>query len=337
MGSLPHQIAMVSRDDIFDDLQTKLKTLDETLWERKANWPHVEKWLSQFASAARLEDNEQIQMLFLASHFMYFGVREIRALLRSLFRDLYQYKTVERIRRRCKDTRDRAILLTEFRKTLSKTRFLGIGNPSESGSHLLYYFRQENRLGKEYFINADEIFSRAGFGPFFFSRVKDKSVEQYVFIDDLCGSGAQAAAYSKDTVRPLKRMNSAVKVAYYALFATTSGLDAVRKLGWFDDVAAVVELDESFKCFSALSRIYRNEQPHFNKDKAEAVCRKYGARLVPAFPLGWRDGQLLLGFCHNTPDNTLPIIWYDEPEGVSWTPFFRRFPKHYGWESWPNE
>jgi hypothetical protein len=208
-----------------------------------------------------------------------------------------------------------------------------MGNPSESGSHLLYYFRQENRLGKEYFINADEIFSRSGIGPFFLTRVKDKSVERYVFIDDLCGSGNQAATYSVSTVRPLKRMNPGVKVAYYALFATTSGLDSIRRLGWFDDVAAVVELDDSFKCFSDSSRIYRNEQSQYDKGKGAAICRKYGARLEPNSPLGWRDGQLLLGFCHNTPDNTLPIVWYDEPEGVSWTPLFKRFPKHYGWES----
>jgi hypothetical protein len=324
---------MPRRDDIFDDLQAKLKTLDETLWERRANWPHVQKWLSQFASAARLEDDEQIQMFFLASHFMYFGVREIRALLRSLFRDLYQYKAVEQIRRRSKDTKDRDVILSEFRKTLARTRFLGVGNPSESGSHLLYYFRQENRLGKEYFINADEMFSRTGIGPFFLTRVKDKSIDQYVFIDDLCGSGAQAGTYSTSTVRPLKRMNPGVKVAYYALFATTVGLDAIRRLECFDDVAAVVELDDSFKCFADPSRIYRNEQPHYNKAKAAAICQAYGAKLEPRFPLGWRDGQLLLGFCHNTPDNTLPIIWYDEPEGVPWTPLFRRFPKHYGWES----
>jgi hypothetical protein len=333
MGTLPEKEIMTSHSDIIDELQTKFKALDETLWENRAKWPHIEKWLSQFASTQVLNDDEQIQMLFLASHFMYFGIREIRALLRSLFRDLYQYKIVEQIRHRLNHTKNRQLITTTFRNALGKTRFLGVGNPSESGSHLLYYFRQENRLGKQYFINSHEIFSRVGRWPLFRTSIQDPSVDRYVFIDDLCGSGSQAAAYSQSIVQPLKRMKRDVQVSYYTLFATSFGLNEVRRLQWFDDVAAVVELDDSFKCFSATSRIYRNEQLPFDKTKAAEISRRYGDRLVPNSPLGWRDGQLLLGFCNNTPDNTLPIIWYDEPEGATWTPLFRRFPKHYGWEA----
>jgi len=44
--------------------------------------------------------------------------------------------------------------------------------------------------------------------------------------------------------------------------------------------------------------------------------------------LGWGDCQLLLGFYHNTPDNTLPVIWYDEDE-INWYPIFRRYNKKY--------
>jgi len=323
----------MQRAEIIDALQTKLKALNDTLWEDKAKWPHVEKWLSQFNSSHDLDLDEQVQVLFLASHFMYFGLREIRALLRSLFRDLIQYKSIEEIRRRNGDTRDRTFIATEFRKALSKTRFIGMGNPSESGSHLLYYFRQENRLGKEYFINSHDVFKRVGWWRFYLTRIRDPYIERYIFIDDLCGSGSQAAGYSRSLVKPLKRMNARAKVSYYTLFATAFGLSEVRKLGWFDDVETVVELDDSFKCFSDESRIYKNEQPPYDRAKAAAICTKYGRPLTPDFPLGWRDGQLLIGFCHNTPDNTLPIIWYDEPDGTVWTPLFRRFPKQYGWET----
>src|SRR5258708_650499 len=141
MGSLFHKSTVMTQQEILDELQVKFKTLDETLWERRASWPHMEKWYSQFASSGNIADDEQVQMLFLASHFMYFGVREIRALLRSLFRDLYQYKAVEEIRKSHNDTLDRNLIRTDFRRMLAKTRFLGVGNPSESGSHLLYYFR----------------------------------------------------------------------------------------------------------------------------------------------------------------------------------------------------
>jgi hypothetical protein len=258
---------------------------------------------------------------------------QIRALLRALFRDLYQYKVVEHIRRANRDTRDRHFIDQEFRKALSATRFLGVGNPSESGSHLLYYFRQENRLGRQYFLNSHEIFSRMGGADSFTLIVRDPTVTRYVFIDDLCGSGVQATTYTEELVRPLKTLFPTVRVSYITLFATSFGLSEVRRLNSFDDVSTVVELDDSFKCFSPHSRIYKNEQRPFSRKKAEDIARDYGKRLVPGYPLGWRDGQLLIGFCHNTPDNTLPIIWFDEPEETPWTPLFRRYPKKYGWEA----
>lgn len=322
----------MTRAAIIEDLQAKFKALDETLWEGRAQWPHVQQWMAQFQGNAVLQDDEQIQMLFLASHFMYFGLPQIRALLRSLFRDLYQYKVIEQIRRSNGDTRDRTFIDEQFRQKLLATRFLGVGNPSESGSHLLYYFRQENRLGKQYFINSHEIFSRAGHGGSIESKIRDASITRYVFIDDLCGSGAQASAYTQDLVRPLKEANPNIHVSYYTLFATSFGLSEVRKLNSFDEVAAVVELDESFKCFSQNSRVYKNQQAPFSKEKAELIAKSYGTTLVPQNPLGWRNGQLLIGFCHNTPDNTLPIVWFDEPDGTPWTPLFRRYPKQYGWE-----
>src|SRR5262245_22693102 len=139
MGVVSQKAMTVTHADIVDELQSKLKALNSTLWEDKARWPHIEKWLGQFTKAANLADDEQIQMLFLATHFMYFGVREIRALLRSMFRDLYQYRIVQDIRSRQSRTKDRSIIASEFKKALDKTRFIGIGNPSESGSHLLYY------------------------------------------------------------------------------------------------------------------------------------------------------------------------------------------------------
>ena len=67
------------------------------------------------------------------------------------------------------------------------------------------------------------------------------------------------------------------------------------------------------------------------KGRARDLCLRCGEQLVPSHPLGYRDGQLLLGFSHNTPDNTLPVFWYEERDGPNWRPMFRRYPKGYGW------
>ncbi len=265
---------------------------------------------------------------------MYFGVREIRALLRSLFRDLYQYNIIRSIRQTHSDTLDTNLISAEFGKQLAATRFIGVGNPSESGSHMLYYFRQENRLGKEYFISSHQVLSTSRvLLNLHKTKVNDPSVQHYVFIDDLCGSGSQASDYCKTIVEPLKRLQPKAKVYYYTLFATATGLENIRKLSWFDEVNCVVELDESFKCFSPNSRIYQNVVAPIDQTKAKQIALRHGSKLEKSFPLGWRDGQLLIGFFHNTPDNTLPIIWYDDPDKVAWTPLFKRFPKEYGFEA----
>ncbi|RQH12742.1 hypothetical protein [Bradyrhizobium sp. RP6] len=316
-----------------DKLQAKLKALDETLWDGRAKWDHVERWLAQFNSTEDKRDDAYLQMLFLASNFMYFGVREIRALLRSLFRDLYQYKVVEKIRAANNHTLDRTLINSAYEGELKRTRFIGVGNPSESGSHMLYYFRQENRLGKQYFINSLEVFSTSRRVFRHVSKVKDPNILHYVLIDDLCGSGTQARQYCESLVRPLKQMNKKAKVYYYTLFATTFGLNEIRKLGWFDEVGSVVELDDSFRCFGDDSRVYKNASAPFDKAKAKSISLRHGHTLFSSDPLGYRDGQLLIGFFHNTPDNTLPIIWFDDPDGTAWIPLFRRFPKQYGWQS----
>jgi len=197
------------------------------------------------------------------------------------------------------------------------------GNPSESGTHLLYIFRQENNLPKNLFINAHEIFTSSGVGT---RTLRDHSISRYVFLDDLAGSGTQAEAYSREILTDLKHMSPSAQAAYYVLFATTRALSQIRANTRFDNVNCIYELDESFRCFSDQSR-YFNGNVLFPKATSEEICRHYGNRLVPAHPLGYKDSQMLLSFHHNTPDNTLPVIWFDDPSGPPWHPIFRRYQK----------
>ena len=153
-------------------------------------------------------------------------------------------------------------------------------------------------------------------------------MKRYVFIDDLCGTGEQAAKYLQEIVNPLKEMSNQVAVDYFVLFATSRGLSAVRNLNLFDSVGAVVEFDNSFRVLEEDSRIFRGEESPIDRLSVRQTCQKYGRKLFPNFPLGYGDGQLLLGFNHNTPNNTLPIFWAEEGgENGSWTPVFKRYEK----------
>jgi hypothetical protein len=307
-------------------LMAKIKTLNETIWERRATEPAIADWLDNFVPSSNSTPDERVHALFLLSNFMYFGDREIRGLLKSLYRDLYRYPITESIRRANGDTVDSSVIDPQFAEQLRTTRFLGVGNPSESGCHLLYYFRQENNLSKELFIHTHQIFTRrTGVGTV---QLRDSSISRYIFIDDFCGSGKQGTEYSRDLVEDIKSLKPDASVAYYVLFATNKGINKVKNETKFDSASAVYELDSSFKCFAHDSRYFRNPVPEINHAFCEKMCRSYGERMVSAdHALGFEDSQLLIGFHHNTPDNTLPIIWFDEPGRMPWRPIFRRYPK----------
>lgn len=317
---------MLDRTELLAQFKKKVMTLSKYAWEDRVKNQALIRWLGQFDAAEDDAKDEQLQMAFLLSQFIYFGSQEIKHLLKTMYRQLYRAPIVRRLRMENSDTLDEAKIEALYRNVLESTVFIGVGNPSESGTHLLYYFRQENKLSKDRFIGAHRIFSRNKADP---SRdaVRDPDIAHYVFIDDLCASGTQAKEYSEDILVKLRSLAPEAKVSYLVLFATREGIEKVRRLERaFDHVECVVELDSSYKCFTQNSRAYASSIPLIDRTLGEQIARRHGQRLWPTYPLGYKDGQLLLGFNHNTPDNTLPIIWSDEPS-ANWVPIFRRYPK----------
>src|SRR4051794_12834687 len=117
-----------SRNQIYDELQAKVKVLGDTLWGDYGNWPVVEAWLDQFAESGDLKHDEKIQALFLLTHFLFFGTTEVRALLRSLYRDYVRHRLIASIRRSAGDTRDPRLLDIGLRYDLKRTRFVSFVN-----------------------------------------------------------------------------------------------------------------------------------------------------------------------------------------------------------------
>jgi hypothetical protein len=326
--------------EVIDKLYSKIKILNETVWENRAVKPKIEKWLNNFS-----EDEEKLHALYLISKFMYFGSSQMRHLLKSLYRDLFKYPIIEDIRKSAGDTLDATFIEEKFKIIERKTKFLGVGNPSESGAHLLYFFRQENRLSKKLFIYTDDVVKRGST----IDEIHYPDTDYYVFIDDFCGSGSQV---KNDTIvnraiTEIKKLKPDAKIFYLMLFATSNGIENVIDTKLFDRVEAVIELDNSFRCFDDLSRYFKDCDKIFDKNIAKEMAYKYGRPLMRSITknegcsgylldleshkhaLGFNDCQLLMGFHHNTPDNSLPIIWYEEDE-IPWEPMFRRYNKKYG-------
>lgn len=309
------------------ELVNDIQTLSSSVWRKKADGRTIEQWLQEFGAAGQPGSRGRLHALYLLSRFMFFGDEEIRELLRALFRDHFKYPIIAQVRRQAGDTRDVGLLAAAFDLALSRARFLGMGNPSESGTHLLYLFRQVNGISRTQFIGTHEVFDWSQPTP----SLADPTVTRYVFIDDFCGSGEQAVRYSKGPVARMKaaalQANLRITVAYHVLLATQKGLQRVRTQTTFDEVACVMDLDDSFRAFEAGSRYFRSAPSEIDRDFAANLAAFFGVQLQRDAPLGYDNGQLMLGFSHNTPDNVLPIFWHPGHPGKAWHPIFPRYHK----------
>ncbi|MHB8730849.1 MAG: phosphoribosyltransferase-like protein [bacterium] len=312
---------------MYDEFRRKVKVLMELMWDGQFLWSRVEEWLSNFAEPPVDADNdERLHALFLLSQFSYFNSNLMRALLRALYRDLVQYPILVSVRRRQRHSLDWASIEPHCHRALGRIRFIGMGKPSESGTHLLYYFRQENNLSTELFVHPHELFEGTLQAP----RLV-RGVGHLIFLDDFCGSGAQATRYSNRLLSRIRQLNQKIRLSYFPLFATSRGLNHVRERSVFTEVETVCELDDSFRALEPDSRYFRDAHASINREFARQVCQHYGVILEPGTPLGYGDCQLLLGFAHNIPNNTLPVFWAHRREAPRWTPLFPRYTKESGW------
>ena len=312
---------MIEPQDYEHRIIQKLKTLSVVAWDGKCDYRLVTNWLQQFnGDSGVTKDIERLQMLYLLSNFLYFGPREIQELLRSLYRDLFKYRLVESIRLSHNDTTDTSIIHPLYLKALRATRFLGFGGPSASATHLLYDFRHQNGLPDRLFISPGDIFSDQP--P---NGLLDPSVRCYVFIDDFAGSGNQALRRGTEIVTRIRSEAPDVCAYYFLLFATTRALQTIETSGLFDQVDTVFELGDDFRVFSTNSLLYSAPASGISQSDTMIVADHYGRRLLPSHPLGYENGQLIVGFEHNVPNNTLPIFWHS---GATDRPWVAPFPRH---------
>ena len=317
------------RQDEFDSLKGKIKSLNELLWEGRVDGPALNQWLENFVGESLSADEERLHALHLLSKFMYFGQREIWQLSRAMFQDLFRHPISMKIRSSLINPSDFEMVHDRFIDELKGTRFLGLGNPSESGMYLLYPFRTANDLPEELFSSADFLCSHDLNVPnadWAFSQVR-----RVVFMDDFCGTGSQAVEKGEEYVPAMRQIaeseGRSLHIWYLALVASTSGLEFIREHDIYDHVESVSELDTSYRAFGDDSQIYSIQHEGIEKERAADMAGHYGGYLHPDEPLGFGDCQFLLGFNHNVPDNTLPIIWKEDPNRP-WHAIFPRAVKY---------
>jgi hypothetical protein len=194
-----------------------------------------------------------------------------------------------------------------FNGDLRRVVFSGLGNSlGSSGSQFLYLLRQKLAL-------------REGHFPLDYHRLRD-GVESIVFVDDMIGSGDQARTFCE------RHLQNVTATKYYcSLVALRRGMESLRARSGFKLVFAAKILDDSARAFSPESRMFGDDTTRL---RVMAMAKRYGEALYPKGPLGYDDGQSMIVFSHNTPNNTLPIIWAsprnEKTVGVPWSPLWER-------------
>lgn len=316
--------------DLWDALCKRVMVLNERAWEGRVTGAGLAAWLKNFNGLTGEDEAiEQLHALYLISQFMFFGGREIRVLLRAMFRDMFLIPLVQKLRHEHANV-DEERFLALVKTEIDATKFVGVGNPSESGVHLLYFFRQENELSKHNFIDSAQLYVRQKRFWWWTKKLRYPEVKRYIFLDDICGTGETALRYSENLLPEAIRSQPNLELWYFSLFACREGMDIVRQKTIFGQrCGAIFELDATYKATSENSRYSAVKPEEIRQEIVETVVSAYGSKVWKDHPLGYLDGQLLLGFAHNTPDNTLPIIWSDLANGADmpWTPIFKRYPK----------
>jgi hypothetical protein len=306
-----------------EQLESKIKILSQSfLWEGSRVEQRLHDWSSNFKGEVRDEETEILNAMYLLSQFMFFGENTIRDFLKAIHRDLLIKPLVAKIRQNHDMTTDMNKVQEELGTELSFTRFVPIGKISESGAHIAYLYRQVNELEASNFIFHQDIFSNE-------TTLKFPEIKRYVFLDDISGTGSQMSNFiRKENIRLIQKINSEIELLYFPIFATTDAIECVVKSSFNQIlVKPLFELDESYKVFSKKSRYFpeqlKNEKVF--RLMSKHIFNKYALNLgfTKEQALGYGQSQLLIGFSHNTPDNTLPLFWNDK----QWYPIFKRYTK----------
>ncbi len=298
---LVQEAALLSTDSVIDEI---LETAQFS-WQIQIDSNDVEEWLSNFSGEALGSPlAERSLALWLLSGFVYFSINDVRAFCEFLFSEFIHRKLVEY---RQEGLFQSLSLKEQVDHILRSTVFLSLGNDSESGSNVLYYFRQVNKLKREVF-----------------DKKLDEEYENLVFVDDVSISGVQALNY-------IPRMRSGMKQekTYFLTFlASKEAIDELKHIN-VETICANIISDRE-KCFSDDSYVFSTDKKKRFLSLAAKMCQYYGEKITKGhpeadgYPLGFDQAQCLFCFFYNTPDNTLPIFWC---RGAGWKPIFERYEK----------
>jgi len=292
------------KDTIFRTIIEK----NQNCWKKFSDPDEVLRWLHNFSN-----EREIYLALVLANGIMYYTVDQTRYLWRIILMNRVKLSLLDEILQD-KLPMDIEKWFQNYLKT--KCIFVGYGRASKSGQSMVYPFKQSHSIKDLVYMELFEFLHC--------SSKKLTNKERVFLLDDFVGSGNQAKRewYRRNGGRSLDDVfeeNPHLNFVYLVLVGCKEGKEKIEKKTPMKVILGE-ELDERFKCFSDTSVIYKDPSERI---QARRVMGQKG-RMLYKYPLGYDNMQLAIAFCHNTPNNSLPVIWKKMPDG-SWHPLFERF------------
>lgn len=294
-----------------DRLFKTLVEKNQVHWKRRSP-DEILRWLHNFSN-----ENEVHCALVLADNILYYNLDDIRS--------LYRYILTNKVKIMLINEKFKSILPVSLDSWFAdylrdRCLFVSFGRASKSAPSMGHFFKQSHNIEGLKYRDLCQFLLQPG-------DLKD--IEKVFLIDDFLGSGKQASVewnrrvddqnVDSNSLEKVKRNNPHVEFIYLALVGCEVGR---RKIEMSLPIKVVVgeELDERFKCFSNISVVFKD--PNL-RTEARKVMEEKG-KILYEFPLGFDNMELAVAFDHNTPDNSLPVIWKNPDDG-SWYPLFERF------------
>ncbi|WP_447784053.1 phosphoribosyltransferase-like protein [Pseudomonas germanica] len=274
------------------------------LWEIPT--ARFDSWINQFVGP-----EEEFFAACLLDHLIFRTSSQFEAGLRSLFRSNLQGKIFA-------GKSDEELMLRLAGRTDTKLRVVPVigedDPPTKSGPLVLRRLQRIMHIRHKWLCWPWQAAK----------KIRDSEINTVIFVDDFLGSGRQFETFFNQW--EFSQLLIDTNYYYASVVAHESGLDHIQKTFPYVKVISAEQLDISHDFFSedVWSRL---GQGTISAAEAKAWYLLFAKEkgLIPrttgAFGTG--DLSLAFGFSHSTPNNSLPIFWY-ENESTGWQPLLER-------------
>jgi len=293
-------------------LLDKINTKNKYVWANEKSSTEIQDWINNF------DDEDQLMALNIALGIKFYSKELIRSSLVALSKKIVTYLCEENNELRgdlytSDDINESKKLINNFVE--KNCLFVSFGDACSSGAMLLYYYNKHLDFDKINSTSLCELFTEDKYNSY-----------SYIFlIDDFIGTGDQAVEtwYEKKCGSSLGEFSQQFplkKIALTVLVASEIGIDEIENDIGKDNIKIIANdmITQKMNTFSPYSSLFKDST---SRSKARVSLYNLGKELNPRFPLGYGSMALTIAFSHNTPDNTLPVIW---KKTNSWQPLFER-------------